>query len=168
MIRPHCATPEVACPKATQSAAPRRRRRRVDRRRLDAEPWWNCRRAFTNEFAHDLSSVPERCFFVVDCGRAGRHRQCLIQKRPPRSRLRTHSLGSRRPSIRQGFGKAVGLRFREAVPLARTRSARHPVAPPGCCALSDFGFLPTYKIPTSLKTGACCHASPSVLDNMEF
>ena len=34
---------------------------------LDAEPWLDLsEKLFTDEFAHDLSSVPKRCFFVVD------------------------------------------------------------------------------------------------------
>ena len=71
MIRPHLRdVPEVGLPKGYAI-----RPLRVEEGAvwtdvvLDAEPWLELsKELFTNEFAHDLSSVPERCFFVVDGG----------------------------------------------------------------------------------------------------
>ncbi len=156
MIRPHLNDiPQVHCPDGYSI-----RPLRVEEGAvwsdivLDAEPWLELSTdLFTNEFSHDLSSVPERCFFVVDGNdtpvgtisawykELDGHNYGLV-----------HWVAVRPPHQGKGLGKA-GLSFalqKLALWHERAMLGTQSKRLPAISLYLNFGFLPDLEEPAAV------------------
>ena len=177
MIRPHLRNvPEVGLPKGYAI-----RPLRVEEGAvwtdvvLDAEPWLELSKAlFTNEFAHALSSVPERCFFVVDDTDAPVGTASAWYKNDHRGLDYglIHWVAVRPNYQGKGLGKAVLAYALEKLSLWHERAMLGTQSKrlPAIALYLDFGFLPDLQNPDVIKDWRLLRTQLNhpVLNNMDF